>query len=433
MPPVTSPSPSTRPCRLRRTRRRRMPWWRPWVRGATAPVLPTGHRRAARPRSTAARAAVWTTTPSITAGRCARGARPPPARRPPVTEPPATSPAARASRSAWPPGCACPPGAVAPAAIARRSRAARPDAASSGTHLCNYDCPAKTQACTAGGATACIAAGGCCRDSDCPGTCQACSTGHTCVAATGRDDPNGRCPGTCDAAGESARASAARPAPPPAAGASPARRQPRRLLLRSGLHLPLLPGLRPAGRARHLLPGGERPTPRPAPWVRGRGHQLRRLMRRQGGWQLRLSLERVRHTQLPGRRAGNATFTPAGACDGNGQCTAGTPRACSGGLTCASASACKTSCGGNGDCVAGIDPARSGPAPRRRPPASPAAPPPSAPTAPASTVSAAAPPAAWPPRAAWAARPRPWMPNGTCAPRIGSPTVACPALSPPPA
>jgi len=71
----------------------------------------------------------------------------------------------------------------------------------SGTHLCNYDCPAKTQACTAGGTTACIPAGGCCRDSDCPGACQACSAGHTCVPATGRDDPNGRCAGTCDATG----------------------------------------------------------------------------------------------------------------------------------------------------------------------------------------------------------------------------------------
>ena len=72
----------------------------------------------------------------------------------------------------------------------------------SGTHTCNYGCPANTQACTVGGATSCLPAGGCCQDSDCTGECQTCSaTSHTCVAAINKDDPNGRCSGTCDATG----------------------------------------------------------------------------------------------------------------------------------------------------------------------------------------------------------------------------------------
>lgn len=47
----------------------------------------------------------------------------------------------------------------------------------------------------------CIDASGCCTDSDCAGTCMTCGSANTCVAVTGKDDPNGRCAGTCDSNG----------------------------------------------------------------------------------------------------------------------------------------------------------------------------------------------------------------------------------------
>jgi hypothetical protein len=72
-----------------------------------------------------------------------------------------------------------------------------------GTHMCNYTCTGSTpKACTSGSTTVCIASGGCCSNSDCTGTCMMCNTtSHTCTAVKGMDDPNGRCTGTCDSSG----------------------------------------------------------------------------------------------------------------------------------------------------------------------------------------------------------------------------------------
>lgn len=41
----------------------------------------------------------------------------------------------------------------------------------------------------------------CATDAECAGSCRICSTSRACVAATNRDDPNGRCTGTCDGSG----------------------------------------------------------------------------------------------------------------------------------------------------------------------------------------------------------------------------------------
>lgn len=72
----------------------------------------------------------------------------------------------------------------------------------SGTAMCNYACPANTQACTSAATTTCIPVGGCCSNTDCAETCRVCSSAtHTCMPVTSQDDPSGRCAGTCDAAG----------------------------------------------------------------------------------------------------------------------------------------------------------------------------------------------------------------------------------------
>jgi hypothetical protein len=51
--------------------------------------------------------------------------------------------------------------------------------------------------------------------------------------------------------------------------------------------------------------------------------------------------------------AAPATFTPAGACDGAGNCVAGTARPCTSGLTCASTTACRTACSADAHCAGG--------------------------------------------------------------------------------
>ena len=59
-----------------------------------------------------------------------------------------------------------------------------------------------------------------------------------------------------------------------------------------------------------------------------------------------------------GTPCGNAscsgsTLTPAGSCDGQSGCTPSSPRACPGGLNCASATACTSSCANSTECAVG--------------------------------------------------------------------------------
>jgi hypothetical protein len=127
---------------------------------------------------------------------------------------------------------------------------------------------------------------------------------------------------------------------------------------------------------------------------------------------------------------GNATLTPAGTCDGNGQCTPGTPHACPGGLICASATTCKGSCSGNGDCTTGTYCAGGTCATKKATGLSCGS---SAECATGACVDGVCCGTACSLAAAGCmgcSSAATGMPNGTCAPRIGSATLPCPALAP---
>ena len=299
----------------------------------------------------------------------------------------------------------------------------------SGTHLCNYGCPAGTQACTAGGSTTCIAAGGCCRDSDCPGPCQTCSSGHTCAAVTGREDPNGRCPGTCDGAGacKSKRGQTCTTTSGGCVAGSTC--SPDGYCCDQACSAPCmacdLPGALGTCTPVTGPPHGGRPA------CAGAGSSCAGSCAGKADGSCAYPVSACGSPSCLVDGQGNATLTPAGTCDGNGQCTPGAPHACPGGLTCASASACKTSCSGSGDCTAGSYCAGVTCATRKATGLACGAPSECATGACVDGVCCGtACPLATAGMCMGCSTAATGLPNGTCAPRNGSSTRACPALSP---
>ena len=146
--------------------------------------------------------------------------------------------------------------------------------------------------------TSCIASNACCSASDCTGTCQTCPMpGGTCTSVRNADDTDS-CAGTCDANGacKSRRGQTCNTV----SGRVHLGQQllARRLLLRHRVHR-RVHGLRSAGDAGDVH-GGRVRQPARQPRLHGRGHLVRRNVRRPLRRRVRLSDRQLRQRQLLG-------------------------------------------------------------------------------------------------------------------------------------
>jgi hypothetical protein len=193
--------------------------------------------------------------------------------------------------------------------------------------------------------------GGCCKDLDCAGLCQVCSATHTCVPVVGKDDPTGRCAGTCDSSG----ACKAKPGQACQASAE------------------CLPNAfcSPDGHCCDRACSGpcescEGGVCTPVTGASHKGHascngtdtdcagSCTGAIDGQCSWPATScgpAPTCTTQTNSQGQPIAT-TYKGEGACK-NGTCSAAIPTSCSGGLVCASATACKTRCTSDDDCLTG--------------------------------------------------------------------------------
>ncbi|HEX2659820.1 MAG TPA: hypothetical protein VHU40_16160 [Polyangia bacterium] len=207
------------------------------------------------------------------------------------------------------------------------------------TNKCSYACPSNTTPC--GGN--CIPAGTCCTAADCKGTCQTCpGAGMMCKPVAGADDPDS-CNGTCDATGtcKSKRGQACTTVAGGCVSGT--------MCAPDGYCCDRAC----TGSCEACDVGGSAGT---CTAVSGSPHTGHNGCLG-GGTACAGSCTGASNgaCSYPTGSCGaasctNATLTPAGTC-GGGSCSVPAPHACTGGLVCASATACKASCTTANDCT----------------------------------------------------------------------------------